>query len=569
MGKRAEFVIPISFGSTEIFEPGKWGFAKPDAMEMTATCRAACPAGINIPRFLHSLQRGDFTEALAAILVENPLPGVCGRGCYHPCESGCNRARFDESVSVHFLERFTADSATGRPNEIQPLPNENPTRVAVVGAGPAGLSCAYFLSLLGHHVTIFEARKEAGGVMRWGIPEYRLPKKILNRELDRIFSFPMELKTKTRVGKDISFRELNRFDAVFLSPGAGIGVPLSIKGENLKGVLNGGDFLERINAGEAVHLGRETIVIGGGNTAMDVARSALRLGTRVTIAYRRTRNEMPAIPDEIIEAEEEGARFRFLVQPVRIELAGKKLTVTFQRMQLSVADKSNRLKAVPIRGSYVKMETNSLITAAGESVDVTWIPKKLVKNGLIHPGFAPRIFAGGDAIAQPRSIAAAIASGKRGAISIDLFQLGQDDSTVLDKIRLGDGGSISMELYLRWRREGTLPQPSGVLAYEQIKTLFFQKSRRLPIRKRKHDRLKNFLEVNLGYNAKKAMASAARCFACGMCNYCSNCDLFCPEGVISVDPRRQIRIVDLDHCKGCGTCARACPRSVLQMKEPS
>jgi NADPH-dependent glutamate synthase beta subunit-like oxidoreductase len=567
---KCEPVVPISYLSTDISEPGKWGFPKPQSIEWTASCQAACPAGIHIPLFLHYLQNGNYNQALSTILKENPLPGVCGRACYHPCETGCNRTQFDEPVSIHHLERFAADAAANRIQLMQPLKNDHPAKVAIVGAGPAGLSCAYFLSLLGHHATIFEAREQAGGVLRWGIPEYRLPKSILKSELQRIFSLPIEIKTGIRIGKDIAFEDLSRFDALFLSPGAGISSPLSIKGETLERILRGGEFLERVNSKHPVRLGKETIVIGGGNTAMDVARSALRLGARVTVAYRRTRNEMPAIPDEIAEAEEEGVRFSFLVQPVKIELTRKKkLAVTFQRMKLRSVDQSNRPKAVPVKGDFVTIEADSLITAVGESVDLSWLPNKLAKNGLIDVSFTPKIFAGGDAVAQPRSIAAAIASGKKAAISIDLFHSGEDIEAI-EKFQVGSQGSLSMEAYLEWRHDSIWPEAKKTLEFERIKALFFQESKRLQIRKLKHERrLEGFSEVNRGYAAQKALASATRCFACGMCNYCENCNLFCPEGVIAIDPERRTRIVDYNHCKGCGTCARACPRCALEMKDPS
>ena len=232
MADKNKPVVPISYLSTDISEPGKWGFAKPQPVESTASCQAACPAGIDIPRFLHFLQNCRFDQALSTILKENPLPAVCGRACYHPCEAGCNRAQFDESVSIHYLERFVADAAAKDVQPVQPFPNKRPMKVAVIGAGPAGLSCAYFLSLLGHKATIFEAREEAGGVLRWGIPEYRLPKAILKRELRRIFSLPIELKTQARIGKDIAFEDLSEFDALFLSPGAGIGFNFGFAGSN-------------------------------------------------------------------------------------------------------------------------------------------------------------------------------------------------------------------------------------------------------------------------------------------------------------------------------------------------
>ena len=563
-----EFVIPISYGSTEVIETGKWGYQKPQTIFMTPPCQEACPTGINIPQFLYLSNEKRQEEALLTILRENPFPGVCGRVCFHPCEANCNRAQYDESVSIHEMERYVSDVREYEIQDIQPLSNKDSRKVAVVGAGPAGLSCAYFLSILGHQVTLFEAKKEPGGVMRWGIPEYRLPKSILRKEIQRILKLPIEIRTGVRVGKDISFDELSQFEAIFLSPGAGLNAPLSIEGEDLKRVWRGGEFLEGINRKDKIKLGKETLVIGGGNTAMDVARSALRLGSTVTVAYRRTRNEMPAIKDEIDEAEEEGIRFEFLIQPVKVSLNKKKrLRITFQRMKLRGLDQTQRPKAIPMRGEFFTLETDHLITAVGEQVDLSWIPKELIKNNLLDSGSTSKIFAGGDAVDQPRTIVTAIASGKKAAISMDLYLRGEDPDVIFSKIRVGNKSSLSMETYLEGRDSGRWPEVKEVVSYQQINTLYFEPSRRVRLRKRHPQKvLKDFSEVNLGYNSEEAMLSASRCFFCGTCNNCYNCYYFCPEGAISFDPVHGTRVVDFIHCKGCGTCAKACPRNVVKME---
>ncbi len=562
-------MIPISYGSTEVIDTGKWGFQKPETSFMTAPCQESCPAGNPIPQFLYLASDGRYHEALQTLLKENPFPGVCGRVCFHPCEMDCNRGQYDESVSIRAMERYVSDAASNQPPNLKPIRNRDSRKVAIVGAGPAGLSCAYFLSLLGHEPTIFESKKEPGGVMRWGIPEYRLPKSVLKKEIQRILHLPIQMKTNVNVGKDISFDELNRFDAVFLSPGAGLNAPLSIDGEDLKRVWRGGDFLERIHSKDKVALRKETIVIGGGNTAMDVARSVLRLGSKVTVAYRRTRNEMPAIQDEIVEAEEEGARFEFLIQPVKISLLkSKKLAVKFQRMKLSSLDQSGRPKAIPIKGKYIILEADHLIAAVGEQVDPSWIPPDLIKNGLIDVNPSAKIFAGGDAVDQPRTIVTAIASGKRAAISIDLHMRGNSCDEIFSKIRVGNKGSVSMEAYLTGRDEGTWPEAQEVIPYQQINTLYFESNKSVRMRKRNLDkRMEVFSEVNSGFTSEEARFSASRCFSCGTCNYCYNCYFFCPEGVISLDPAKRTRTVDFDHCKGCGTCAKSCPRNVVKMKE--
>ena len=569
-----EFVIPISYGSTALIETGKWGFQKPQTSFMTAPCQEACPAGNPIPQFLYLATEGRYQEALHALLKENPFPGVCGRVCFHPCEKDCNRAQYDESVSIHSMERYVFDATARQVPDVQPLADGGDKRVAVVGSGPAGLSCAYFLSLLGHRVTLFEARKELGGVMRWGIPAYRLPKRVLKKEIQRILRLGIKTRTGVRVGKDVSLEELNEYDAVFLSPGAQESALLGIEGEGLKQVLKGGDFLDRINSNGKVAPGKEIIVIGGGNTAMDVARSVLRLGSRVTIAYRRTRQEMPAIEDEIRDAEEEGAGFEFLVQPVKIALLrNNKVSVTFQRMKLGKRDQSNRRRVLPIEGECLSLKADGVISAVGENVDVSWMPESLLQKGLIDVGpflstHGSRLFAGGDAVAQPRTIVTAISAGKKAAISIDVHLRGLRPEEIFSKIAVGNKDSVSMEGYLAGISQDKWPKPKEIVSYDKLNTLYFERRQRAQMPKLDRDAaLKGFAEVNTGFSPEEAHLSASRCFSCGTCNYCYNCYFFCPEGVISLDPVQQTKTVDYEHCKGCGTCATACPRHVVEMKD--
>jgi NADPH-dependent glutamate synthase beta subunit-like oxidoreductase len=471
------------------------------------------------------------------------------------------------------MERYVFDVTSDHHPDIRPISNSNSKQIAVVGSGPAGLSAAYFLRLLGHRVILFEAREELGGVMRWGIPEYRLPKSILKKEIARILQLSIDVRAGVRVGKEVSFEELNRFDAVFLSPGAELSFPLGIDGEDWKRVWKGGDFLNRINSGDKVRIGKEIIVIGGGNTAMDVARSALRLGSKVIVAYRRTRTEMPAIQDEIHEAEEEGVRFKFLLQPLRISLLrNKRIKIKLQQMRLRGQDQNNRSKAIPMKGKYLTMEADGLITAVGEGVDLSWIPETLKSKTMIGVSSSlttgsPKVFAGGDAVDQPRSIVTAIAAGKKAAISIDLYLRGCSDDGVFSKIRVGCKGALSMDTYLSIRNGGNGSEPKEVISYSQLTTLYFDHSKRVEMGKLDWKKApKGFSEVNLGLTTEEAKISASRCFSCGTCNYCYNCYFFCPEGVVSIDPQHGIRTVDLEHCKGCGTCAKVCPRNVVLMK---
>lgn len=561
-------VIPISYESTAAIDTGAWSSLKPRDAAFVAPCREACPAGTDIPLFLRLIEQGRFREALAAVLMENPFPGVCGRVCPHPCEANCSRSQFDEAVSIRLLERFIS-SVDAEPVLPVPVAVRNPRRVAVIGGGPAGLACAYFSAILGHRPTVFEARTEAGGILRWGIPPFRLPRTVVKKEISRILALPVELRTGCRVGRDMPFGELERFDAVFISPGAGINAALSVEGEDLEGVWSGGDFLERLNAGEKVCPGKEVVVIGGGNTAMDVARAARRLGCAVTVAYRRTRHAMPALPDEIREAEEEGVRFQFLVQPLRIRRTrGGKLRVRFQCMNSGAPDGERRPRVLPVKGQFTVLEADSVIGAVGEGIDGSWLPRKLVKDGLVDVRDAPKFFAGGDAASRQRTVVSAIGAAKRAAIEMDLFFQGNRDAALLPGLRTGNKGSLSLRAYVEFRRDGMRPEALDVLSGDGIRTLYFEKSGRLKPRKLGGGRrLKTNGEVVLPPGLEEALRSARRCFSCGRCNACANCFYFCPEGAVAIDPGRGTRTVDLRHCKGCGTCARACPRGAIAMEE--
>ncbi|MEW6547517.1 MAG: NADH-quinone oxidoreductase subunit NuoF [Bacillota bacterium] len=469
----------------------------------TSPCQNTCPAGIDIPIYIDHIRNGRFRDAYFTIKRDNPLAAVCGRVCDHPCESRCRRSQIDEPMAIRLLKRAATDwvlEHEGRLPNFAPAPS-NGMRVAVVGSGPAGLTCAHFLALKGYRVTVFEALPVAGGMLAVGIPEYRLPRHVLEAEIKSITDLGVEIKTGVRVGKDITLEELKGqgYRAIFLAVGAHGSQPLGVKGEEMAGVYAGVEFLRRVNLGQAPDFrGKTVVVVGGGNVAIDAARTALRLGAKeVHVVYRRRREDMPAIPDEIAEAEHEGIRFTFLAAPAWV--VGKDGRVTglaCQRMTLGEFDASGRRKPVPQPGSEFIVPADVVISAVGQTVEAEFA----TGNGALARGRGgvfvvdsrtmatnlEGVFAGGDCTLGPASVIEAVAAGKRAAASIDRY--------------LGGDGNVVLEQPVERKLSGELLEKETPRRKVTV----------LPPEKR----CDSFREVELGYNYEVAMAEAARCLRC-------------------------------------------------------
>lgn len=530
--------------------------------------------GIDIEGYMNLLREGRLHEALELLLRENPMPATTGRVCHHPCEAACNRREFDEAVAIHSVERMLGDLALERdpPERSERI---HDATVAIVGSGPAGLACAYHLARLGYAVTVFEAAAEPGGMLRLGIPEYRLPRAVLDGEIERIRASGVTIHCCVRVGtEDLPWRNLlSRFDATFLASGAHVARPLGVDGEGADGVRSGLDFLKEVNRGARPNIGDAVVTVGGGNTAIDCARTALRLGAESTILYRRTRAEMPAIAQEVDEAVREGVRFVFLAAPIGFEVDGNRIrAIACTRMQLGPPDESGRRRPIPLDEHFM-LPADTVLTAIGETIDLDALPGDVNGTGSAIPTDAwgqtasAGVFAGGDLAEQPRSVADALGAGKRAAIGIDRFlhdRAGESaENCEADALRLGALGNVSMT---RWRGDDPVQRVAplnDVVLYEALNPAHFERVARNPDRERWLEQaLRDFAEVNGGLDRRAGLAEAARCFNCGVCNQCELCLIYCPDVAITRHNGHGFEI-DLEYCKGCGVCVAECPRGAM------
>ncbi|HWI14383.1 MAG TPA: FAD-dependent oxidoreductase, partial [Burkholderiales bacterium] len=465
-----------------------------------ATCSNRCPSEVDIPAYLSLVAEGRNEEALRSHMDRNPFPSVCARVCPHPCESRCRRETVDAPVAIRAVKRFMVDASPDVKVPVMERPREERRRTAVVGSGPAGLTAAYFLRRLGHEVTVYEAMAEPGGMLRYGIPEYRLPREELERDIKRITDMGVKIVCNAAIGTKLPMSRLSKeFDAVFVGSGAWSDVTMDVPGEQARGVASGIDFLKKKELGTVKRLNGDAVVVGGGNTAIDAARTALRLGAkRVTVAYRRTREEMPVQPEEISEALEEGIKFEFLAAPVEVlvDRKGCAAGVRLQRMRLGAFDDSGRRRPVPVDGEFIDIAAAHVIRAIGQKPVVPAGGPPVSRRGTVsvdrfslateHDG----VFAGGDAVLGPATAVEAIAHGRRAA--------------------------EAMERYLNPDKHAHFPWN----APRALDTAFDPAApasaleRREPRKLSAHRRRSCFGEVELTLGAAAARAEAGRCLRC-------------------------------------------------------
>ena len=509
---------------------------RPLEKKRLSPCIARCPVGNDVEGFVALTAQRKYLDAYALLLETNPLPGVTGRVCHHVCESSCNRVKFDEGVAVHLLERFVADHAMEMDYRPKGAPVSMDAKVAVVGSGPAGLSCAYHLGRMGYRVTVFEAADEPGGMLRYGIPEYRLPKKVLDWEIGNLASFNIDIRVGQRLGDNLTFDALKEYDAVFLSIGFDKSRRLMIPGEDGKGVSSAIEFLREVNSGRKVDLSGKVAVIGGGNSAVDAARCALRLGAKPVILYRRSIEEMPALAAEREECEREGIEIVPFVTPGRI-VAGEEGVrhIECLRTRPGDPDKDGRRIPVLVEGSEFSLEVDRILVAAGEGPDYSCLhdfPGMKVEGLTADAnGTTPMegIFAGGDVATKAGTVSEAIGSGKRGAMSIHRFLI--DESPL---------------------EPDACAEPVG---FEELNPDYFYDAPRMT--EEQLDPLRaacSFDEVCGGFGEPGAVSEAARCLGCAVpptfdveqCRGCVNCADRCPAGAITIGPAAEPKQVGVD-----------------------
>jgi len=571
--------MPSSIGTMAWNQTGDWRYVTPVVMNKTAPCSNACPAGIDTARIEMLIAKGQFGDAWETILQENPFPGVLGRVCFHPCEAACNRRELDDAIAIRTLERFAADMA-GR-GSLTPRLDRLPARgerIAIVGAGPSGLAAAWFLARLGYGCDLFESGPEAGGILRFGIPLYRLPLSVLRHEVAQIEALGPVIHTQKVIDAKILGELRESHQAVYVACGHSKTTAMGVPGQAHPAVRDGLSFLAELREGREPPVPGLSAIVGGGNTAVDVARSIIRLGGKALILYRRRLQDMPAFAEEVRMALDEGVKLMELVAPASIESAGDGCRILLRKMRVIGSD-GGRSQVEADSSLTFGLEVARLFTATGAEAIDRWIepPGSGSGSGVIDlgscclvqkDGATPLVY-GGDITNGVKSVVHAVASGKQAAMALDtLFREGVD--AVLPKLesfRIGDGISLSMEAYMGGARG---QRDRHLVRYGEINTNYFPCTERITgPRLTLDEQIRTFSEIDLDVSADAAQREAKRCFNCGICNQCDNCYLFCPDLSLIHDRASGARRIDHDYCKGCGICSRECPRGIITMEELS
>jgi NADPH-dependent glutamate synthase beta subunit-like oxidoreductase len=536
---------PTEKEGQRLFPTGNFRFFRPVYKDKTPPCNHACPTGEQIQKYLDYVKHDRYLDGYLTIMEDNPMPSITGRVCYHPCETACNRAAHDEPIGIRSVERFLGDFGleTGTPIEV---PTLNGKKVAIIGSGPGGLACAYHLRRMGYSSVIFEALDKPGGMLRAGIPAWHLPEEVLDKEIAKLLDLGgIEIHTSTRINDIEPLRE--GYDAVFLALGQDVGRRLDIPGGDARGVIGALEFLREVGLGRPVRVGSEVLVVGGGNTASDAGRSALRLGdqARATLVSLEAEDELLIQSEDLEQARDEGLRFRpnsSLVE-VLTDDDGNVCGAVLAQARLA-KDEHGNVRPEITAGTEVTVECDTILVAIGQVQVLDWLPDGYVARGLVAGDefgrIAEGVFVGGDVLRGPSMVVDALGDGKRAARDID---------RVLRVVALEHD-----------------PEPE-VMPYEKLNTAYFRHAPRtlIPLTPAEHRVQDQETEVTLGYSAEEATAEADRCMSCGVCNGCDNCYVVCPDVSVMRDTRENGRYsIRTHYCKGCLVCVQECPTGCLE-----
>ncbi len=544
---------PTEKDGQRLFPTGNFRSFRPVYRDKTPPCNNACPTGEQIQKYLDFVKHERFLDGYLTIIDDNPMPSVTGRVCYHPCETACNRKDHDEPIGIRNVERFLGDLGLALPeNPIkETLPELRGTKVAIIGSGPAGLACAYHLRRHGHASVIFEAMEKPGGMLRGGIPHWHLPEDILNAEIAKIEDLGgIEIRCGVRVGEDVCFDDLvQEYDAVFLGLGQDVGRRLDVEGADLRGVTGALEFLREAGLGRPVKAGRDVLVIGGGNTASDAARSALRIGAsngtaRARIVSLESPDELLIVDEDMEQGRDEG--IEYVTNTSLVKVLGENGVVTGAVLcdaRLS-KDASGRVTPELIPGTEYEVSCDTIMIAIGQVQQLDWLPDEVVERGLIRADqygqVGEKVFVGGDVTRGPAMVVDALGDGKRAARGID---------TLLRSEELGPDGEVE------------------IMPYERLNHAYFPHAPRIdaPMTPAAERVRSQKVEVTLAYSREQAMAESDRCMSCGVCNGCDNCYIVCPDVSVERDARANGHYgIRLPYCKGCLVCVQECPTGCLE-----
>jgi NADPH-dependent glutamate synthase beta subunit-like oxidoreductase len=539
---------PTEKEGQRLFPTGNFRFYRPVYRDKTPPCNNACPTGEQIQKYLDYVKHDRYLDGYLTILQDNPMPSVTGRVCYHPCETACNRAAHDEPIGIRSVERFLGDYGLALPEDpvIPTLPSLNGTTVAIVGSGPAGLACAYHLRRRGYPSVIFEALEKPGGMLRAGIPAWHLPEDVLDAEIAKLIALGgIEIRCGMRAGRDISWDELRSYPAAFLALGQDVGRRLPVEGIEARGVIGALEFLREVGLGRPVKVGRQVLVIGGGNTASDAARSAIRLGGgEAIIVSLESAGELLIVPEDLGQARDEGVAFAPNTSLVRVRSQDGQVTGAVVCDARLGKDAQGGVRPELIPGTEREVTCDTILIAIGQVQQLEWLPDRLSDHGIItadqHGRVEGNVFVGGDVVRGPSMVVDALGDGKRAARDIGRVLTAQ---------------ALEPE-----------PEPE-VMPYEGLNAAYFRHAPRIEALLTPADqrRRSQQVEVTLAYSREQAVAESDRCMSCGVCNGCDNCYIVCPDVSVMRDTRENGHYtIRTTYCKGCLVCVQECPTGCLE-----